>query len=140
MTTGYCNDVLTTSQGTGGDIDCFAGDAILIVYESERLWERTDKVFRNRIQTTDGTLPTKLCLSTMAASQCGGRLLNELSPYHFSDGTNQSSLTLHGSIGAGSLRTVNIGGAAVNVSRTHTVVTPAWATWEKLRSHHTHEQ
>lgn len=121
----YSNDVLTHSQGTGGDIDCFAGDAILIVYEMERLWERTDKFVRNRVQTTDGTLPTKLCLATMAASQCGGRLLNALSPYHFSDGTNKSSLTLHGSIGAGSLRTVNIGGAAVNVSMRYEVTTLA---------------
>lgn len=104
------------SQGTGGDIDCFAGDAILIVYEAERLWERTGDLIRNRIQAPDGTPPTKLCLATMAASQCGGRLLNKLSPYHFSDGATESSLTLHGSIGAGSLRTVNIGGTAVQVS------------------------
>lgn len=117
--------MLENLQGTGGDIDCFAGDAILIVYETERLWKRTDEMVRNRIQTSDGTLPTKLCLATMAASQCGGRLLNELSPYHFSDGTNKSSLTLHGSIGAGSLRTVNIGGAPVNVSKRHRVTTLA---------------
>ncbi|CAN0263041.1 unnamed protein product, partial [Scytosiphon promiscuus] len=93
-----------------GDIDCFAGDAILIVYETERLWERTGELVRSRIQTLDGIPLTKLCLATMAASQCGGRLLNGLSPYHFSDGAIESSLTLHGSIGAGSLRTVNIGG------------------------------
>lgn len=104
-------------QGTGGDIDCFAGDAILIVYEAERLWERTDEAVRNRIQAPDGTAPTKLSLATMAASQCGGRLLNKLSPYHFSDGSTESTLTLHGSIGAGGLRTVNLGGTTVQVSR-----------------------
>ena len=103
-------------QGTGGDIDCFAGDAILIVYEVERIWERTAETVLNRIRTADGCMPTKLCLATMAASQCGGRLLNSLSPYHFSDGATESSLTLHGSIGAGVLRTVNIGGTAVQVS------------------------
>jgi len=109
--------VIISWQGTGGDIDCFAGDAILIVYEAEKIWERTDEAVRNRIQTADGSSPTKLCLATMAASQCGGRLLNELSPYHFSDGATESSLTLHGSIGAGVLRTVNIGGTAVQVSK-----------------------
>lgn len=110
------------SQGTGGDIDCFAGDAILIVYETERLWDRTDKLVLQRIRTSDGTMPTKLCLAAMAASQCGGRLLNELSPYNFSDGANTSSLTLHGSIGGGSLHAVNIGAAAVNVSEKHEVI------------------
>ncbi|CAM9557626.1 unnamed protein product, partial [Hapterophycus canaliculatus] len=110
MFNAYFCDLLDIIQGTGGDIDCFAGDAILVVYETQRLWERTGELVRARIQTIDGIPLTKLCLATMAASQCGGRLLNGLSPYHFSDGAVESSLTLHGSIGAGSLRTVNIGG------------------------------
>ncbi|CAM9142315.1 unnamed protein product, partial [Ectocarpus sp. 13 AM-2016] len=110
MFNAYFCDLLDIIQGTGGDIDCFAGDAILIVYETERIWKRTGESVRKCINTLDGTQPTKLCLATMAAAQCGGRLLNKLSPYNFSDGASESSLTLHGSIGAGSLRTVNIGG------------------------------
>lgn len=102
-------------QGTGGDVDCFAGDAILIVYETERLWERTGDAVRDSIRGPDGGPPGKLTLATMAASQCGGRLLNKLSPYHFSDGDADSTLTLHGSIGAGSVRTVNIGGSTDQV-------------------------
>ncbi|CAM9786487.1 unnamed protein product, partial [Ectocarpus sp. 6 AP-2014] len=112
MFNAYFCDLLDIIQGTGGDIDCFAGDAILIVYETERIWKRTGESVRKCINTLDGTQPTKLCLATMAAAQCGGRLLNKLSPYNFSDGANESTLTLHGSIGVGSLRTVNIGGTA----------------------------
>ncbi|CAN0542447.1 unnamed protein product, partial [Ectocarpus sp. 12 AP-2014] len=33
MFNAYFCDLLDIIQGTGGDIDCFAGDAILIVYE-----------------------------------------------------------------------------------------------------------
>lgn len=102
-------------KGTGGDVDCFAGDAILIVYETERLWERTGDAVRDSIRGPDGGPPGKLTLATMAASQCGGRLLNKLSPYHFSDGETDSTLTLHGSIGAGSIRTVDIGGTTDQV-------------------------
>ncbi|CAN0223236.1 unnamed protein product [Ectocarpus sp. 4 AP-2014] len=119
MFNAYFCDLLDIIQGTGGDIDCFAGDAILIVYETERIWERTGESVRKCINTLDGTQPTKLCLATMAAAQCGGRLLNNLSPYNFSDGVNESSLTLHGSIGAGGLRTVNIGGTTAQVSEGH---------------------
>lgn len=106
----------TQPQGTGGDVDCFAGDAILIVYETEKIWERTGEEVRARIEGPNGGPVSKLTLATMVASQCGGRLLNKLSPYYFSDGATDAALTLHGSIGAGSVRTVNIGGSMAHVS------------------------
>lgn len=85
------------------------------MYETERLWERTGDAVRDSIRGADGGPPGKLTLATMAASQCGGRLLNNLSPYHFLDGDADSTLTLHGSIGAGSVRTVDIGGSTDQV-------------------------
>lgn len=85
------------------------------MYETERLWSRTDGATRARIEGPDGQPVDKLTLATMAASQCGGRLLNTLSPYYFSDGATDAALTLHGSIGAGGVRTVNIGGSVAHV-------------------------
>lgn len=104
-------------QGTGGDIDCFAGDAILIVYETERVWRLTDDGIRASLKGADGRPVDKLTLATMAAAQCGGRLLNKLSPYYFSDGETDATLTLHGSVGVGNIQSVNIGGPAGHVSR-----------------------
>lgn len=106
----------TQSQGTGGDVDCFAGDAILIVYETEKNWERIGEETRARIEGPSGEPVSKLTLATMVASQCGGRLLNRLSPYFFSGGGTDATLTLHGSIGAGSVCAVNIGGSVAQVS------------------------
>ena len=92
MTVSTCHE----AQGTGGDVDCFAGDTILVVYDTEKLWNRVGGDIRDQIQTLDGQPPSKLTLATMVASQCGGRLVNRLSPYHFSDGNVEVSLTLHG--------------------------------------------
>lgn len=71
---------LSFAQGTGGDVDCFAGDAILIVYETERLWERTGDEVRSSIEAPDGAPVSKLTLATMAASQCGGRRVVQTQP------------------------------------------------------------
>lgn len=73
---------------------------------------------RDIIFVLTGSQQSKLALAAMAACQCGGRLLNKLSPYHFSEGGTESSLTLHGSIGAGSVRTVDIGVTTAEVTIT----------------------
>ncbi|CAM9911740.1 unnamed protein product, partial [Choristocarpus tenellus] len=95
MFNSYFCDLLDVIQVKCGDVDCFAGDAILI--------------------TPDGLPVGKLALATMAACQCGKNLLEKLSPYYFNDDTTEAVLTLHGSIGSGGIRTVDIGGQVLEV-------------------------
>jgi hypothetical protein len=55
----------------------------------------------------DGELVSPLLLAALAACQCGGILLDRLSPYAF-EGGEGVPLTLHGSIGAGDTATVEV--------------------------------
>jgi hypothetical protein len=55
----------------------------------------------------DGEVVSPLLLAALAACQCGGILLDRLSPYAF-EGGEGVPLTLHGSIGAGDTATVEV--------------------------------
>ncbi|KAG5183675.1 hypothetical protein JKP88DRAFT_181669, partial [Tribonema minus] len=37
---GYFNELLSYIRGTGGDVECFAGDALMVVYDAKGIARR----------------------------------------------------------------------------------------------------
>ena len=93
--------ILTVTGKYNGDIECFAGDALLVLFRAKEDQESSSWAQQESIIHMPALLGAAFC--------CGAELCSLVSPILVDVGETQSQLALHGAVAFGQLTSLIVG-------------------------------
>jgi hypothetical protein len=132
---GYFSSLLREIYSRGGDVECFAGDALMVSFGADDIAAHSvgrELLARHLLENAEQTdSEARLAVATKVAIDAAASMLRHLSPYTRTEknfgGFGQDLellLTLHGSVGAGGLTATELVQAQGANKRWHFVCGP----------------
>jgi len=112
----YLTQILDIVTLYHGDVECFAGDSIMIIFEQDRIAHCSEVKKQPEDFGAGGFDPSvaPLKAACVLALKCAEQLIGRLSPF-VTDGLEDVQLALHGAIGVGQMVSVVAGGSTLGL-------------------------